>query len=164
MTAFRFLSLLLFAVSVLFQPLLATAAEGPQQLRLVKIESPFSYYEGNVVVSGIYHEKIRESEIGNFEAGLICFSAEGPTEKLIPREHDSRSPWFCFSNTAEARAALKIPSNAPDGACYIVGTATVQISKYVVDKTMSEVHDTANLDKVIMFSKPTFKKECSVFS
>jgi hypothetical protein len=150
-------------LSVLPHPLHATDTDTQQQLRLIKIEKPFAYYEGNVVVSGLYHEKLRESEIGNFEAGLICFSVKGPTERLIPRDRDPRSPWFCFSNTEKARAALRIPKEVPADTCYVVGTATVQISKYVVDKTDSEVHDTAKLDQVISFSSPTFKTECSLY-
>jgi hypothetical protein len=133
-----------------------------EKFRLVKIEKPFAYYEGNVVVSGYYHEQVGVGEIGmNFEKGLICFNVKGPTEKLIPREQDSRSPWFCFSNTEKARAELKVSGQAPEGTCFIFGKATVQISKYVVDKTESEVHDTANLDRVISFEKPVFRKECS---
>lgn len=140
-----------------------TAITPSQELRLVKTEKSLSYYEGSVVVSGIYHEKIRESEIGNFEAGLICFTVQGPTIKFIPHEDDAGFPWFCFSNTAEARTALKMPRVAPDGTCYIVGTATVQISKYVANNYPSEVHDKANLDKVIVSDEASFKKECSLY-
>ncbi len=134
-----------------------------QKFKLIKIERPFAYYEGNVVVSGFYHEQVGMSEIGvNFEEGLICFSVKGPTEKLIPRDQDSRSPWFCFSNTEKARAELKVSGQVPEGTCVIFGKATVQISKYVVDRTESEVHDTANLESVISFEKPDFRKECSM--
>jgi hypothetical protein len=134
-----------------------------RKFKLVKIERPFTYYEGSVVVSGFYHEQVGVGEIGvNFEKGLICFSVKGPTEILIPRNQDSRSPWFCFSNTEKARAELKVSGQAPEGTCFIFGKATVQISKYVVDKTESEVHDTANLDRVISFEKPVFRKECSM--
>lgn len=137
-------------------------AASNQGFQKVKTDGPHVYYEGSAVVSGAYHEKIRASDIGNFEEGLICFSVHGLTERLIPREQDPRSPWFCFANTEKARSALRIPASAPGGTCIIYGKATVQISKYVVDKTESEVHDMAFLDKVVSFEKPTFRKECSV--
>ncbi len=150
------------ALVFLFIALHSVGTTGAQGLRKVKTEGSHVYYEGTVIVSGAYHEQIRESEIGNYEAGLICFSVIGPTERLIPREKDSRSPWFCFSNTNKARTALKIPTETPTGTCIIYGKATVQISKYMVNRNESEVHDVAFLDKVISFDKPTFRKKCSV--
>lgn len=154
---------LLATAAVLFQFLGNNAnAVQAQQLRKVQTKDALVYYEGSIIVSGVYHKKLRESEIGNFEAGRICFDVRGPSAKLIPRENDSRSPWFCFSNPSEASSAFKIPSSAPDSMCRIVGTATIQISKYVVNKAESEVHDTAHLDKVISATAPTFKPECSL--
>lgn len=154
-TITNFLTLAAFFLS-------ASSSAVEQTFRKVKATESHVYYEGTAVVSGAYHEKIRESEIGNFEAGLVCFSVIGPTGRLIPREQDPRSPWFCFSNTETARTSLKVPTEAPSGTCIIYGKATVQISKYVVDKRESEVHDVAFLDKVISLEKPTFRRECSV--
>lgn len=151
------------APSVLLAGPSSTDAESGQGFRLVKTEGSLAHYKGSAIVSGRYHEKLRESEIGNFEAGLICFSVKGETEKWIPRENDSRSPWFCFSNTADARSMLGFASKVPDGTCYVVGVATVQISEYVANRADTEVHDTAKLDRVIGFEKPDFKKECSIY-
>ncbi len=67
-----------------------------------------------------------------------------------------------FFEYKKARTALKIPAETPSGTCIIYGKATVQISKYMVNRNESEVHDVAFLDKVISFDKPTFRKECSV--
>lgn len=154
-----FLALLLF-----FGGMTASCAASTDQLKLIKRDQHRAHYEGSIVVSGIYHEQIRRSEMLNYEKGLICFSVRGETERLVPREkNDSRSPWFCFTNTADARAALKVPSKAPEGTCYIIGAATVQISNYAANTYPSEVHDKARLDKVITVDKASFKKECSLF-
>ncbi len=161
-TSMKKLSSFSLALVFLFFALHSMGTAGAHGLRKVKTEGSHVYYEGSVIVSGAYHQQVRESEIGNYVAGLICFSVHGSTARLIPREKDSRSPWFCFSNAHTARTALKIPTEAPGGACIIYGKATVQISKYVVNRNESEVHDIAFLDKVISFDKPTFRKKCSI--
>ena len=141
----------------------AAMSEEKQKLKLIKTEGEFSYYEGSIIVSGVFHEQVGVGDGGkNFEKGLVCFSVVGSTEKLIPREQDPRDAWFCFSNTGNARALFRISGNTPKDACFVLGKATVQISKYVVNRTASEVHDTAILDRVIYSEKPIFRKECSV--
>ena len=136
-------------------------AEGKKGFHKVKSDERFDYYEGSAIVSGAYHMKLRD-EGDSSEAGLVCFFVHGPTERLIPRENDTRPPWFCFTNTARARSELRIPKNFPPGICTIYGKATVKISEYTVDSAASDVHDSAILDKVITYEKPTFSKECDV--
>lgn len=153
--------IILLIVTTIFLLAAVVSAERKEGFQKAKTKGSFVYYEGSAIVSGAYHVQIEDDGIGS-EAGLVCFSVHGSTERLIPREQDSRSPWFCFTNTAKARSALKIPKNTPPDTCIIYGKATVQISKYIADRCESECHDEAILDRVISYEKPTFRKECNV--
>lgn len=144
-------------VTIDFSPSMGFGAENG--FRKVRTEETDIYYEGSVIVSGIYRVQTIDDGIGS-EYGLVCFSVHGPTEHLIPREGDNRTPWFCFSNTARALSALRIPDRVPWGTCIIHGKATVKISNYHVVKSASEVHDEAILVRVISYEKPRFRREC----
>jgi hypothetical protein len=153
----KVLFLLVFLVIVTS---ISEGADSRKGFHKAKTNGTFIHYEGSAIVSGAYHVELRD-EGDSTELGFVCFSVHGPTERFIPRENDWRNAWFCFANTAKARAALKIPSKVPPGTCIIYGKATVQISKYIVNRCESECHDSAVLDKVISYEKPTFRKECN---
>lgn len=148
-----FLSILFCFTSI------SESAENKKEFHKIKSDESYVYYEGSVIVQGAYHVQVIEDNVGS-EYGLVCFSVHGPTERYIPRENDSRNAWFCFKNTAKARSAMSIPTTVPPSTCIIYGEATVQISKYIVNRCESECHDEATLDKVIKYEKPTFRKEC----
>lgn len=81
-----------------------------------------------------------------------CFYPNDETGYLIPRDPnlygpnsgDHRMTWFCFSNQDEAKVMLGITDDIETH----LGTATIQVSEYVVDRAESEVWDTAQLDAV----------------
>ncbi len=54
---------------------------------------------------------------------------------------------FCFNNTRSASILLGMPPQPPAGACGMTGTATVEISRYVVENGMGETYDLAALVK-----------------
>lgn len=149
------LSILLSVTSI------SEGAESKKGFHKIKSDGSYVYYEGSVIVEGAYHVQVIDDTISS-EYGLVCFSVHGPTERFIPRENDSRSAWFCFTNTAKARSALRIPAEVPPDTCIIYGKATVKISNYVVNRCESECHDEAILDRVISYEKPTFRKECNI--
>jgi hypothetical protein len=143
---------ILIATSFVLFPLLAVAYGG-KGFQLIRSEGDLFYYEGNIAVSGTYSWQLNE-----IEQGALCFFVKGPTEKLIPREHDSRMPWFCFSNDREAKIAFNIPSSVPKGVCEFSGQATIRISEYVVNRMQSSVHDTAKLEEIVSRTDPALKQ------
>ena len=142
----------LIATSFVLLPLLAMASGGKGFLP-IRSEGDLFYYEGNVTISGTYSWQLNE-----IEQGALCFFVKGPTEKFIPREHDSRMPWFCFSNDREAKKAFKIPSSVPQGVCEFSGQATIRISEYVVNRAQSSAHDTARLEEIVSRTNPVLKQ------
>jgi|GEM_PF-2192976 len=120
----------------------------------------YTSYEGSITVSGRYEEYNPETMLG----GILCFSADKKTGYLVPREPDfwgpgepdTRNPWFCFSDQAEAKKLFGINDKAifQDKTVECVsGPATVTVSHYVTDKLESETYDKAQLDKIISFQK-----------
>jgi putative hemolysin len=120
----------------------------------------YASYEGSITVSGRYEEYNPETMLG----GILCFVADKKTGYLIPREPDfwapgepdTRNPWFCFSDQAEAKKLFGINDKVifQDKTVECVnGPATVTVSHYITDKLESETYDKAQLDKIISFKK-----------
>jgi len=126
----------------------------------------YTYYQGSITVSGKYIEYNPDTMLG----GILCFDADDKTGYLIPREPnfwgpgqpDTRSPWFCFSNQAEAKKMLgvndKVIFQNKTVECFS-GPATVTVSHYITDKLESETYDKAQLDKVVSSQK--YSPSCS---
>lgn len=131
-------------------------------LKKGSIGERYTNYEGSITVSGKYKEYNPETMLG----GYLCFFADSRSGYLVPRESDfwgpgqpdTREPWFCFTNQAEARKLLGVNDKAifadKTVEC-ISGPATVTVSHYITDKLESETFDKAQLDKVVSFKKYT---------
>jgi hypothetical protein len=116
------------------------------------------YYTGSIIIEGkfSYSNSVEAQEI---LGDHVCFYPIEKDGKLIPREDDQRIPWFCFKDTKKAKDLFGISELITDfNICKITGKATVEIKDYVVDKTETEAHDTAELVRVIEKSKPTLMR------
>lgn len=124
-------------------------------LKRIKQEDEQVYYDGTITVSGTYTLYRADDP---FLSGSLCFEADAETGYLIPREEqtywagnvemDARSPWFCFENQAMAEQSFFSKQSLPNPKCNY-GTATIEISNYVVTLLERESHDRATLEKVI---------------
>jgi hypothetical protein len=132
---------------------LCGAATGSTQLKLERAANNLVYYSGTIVVSGAFTIRLDETSV-QLIGKRVCFLPEGETRKLIPRDNDRRTPWFCFSNQAVAEKLLQIPEQE-NGSCGVTGTAEIVISDYMVDKAEGDVFDTAKLVKIISRSTPS---------
>lgn len=119
-------------------------------------------YTGTATVSGTFQDYLREPAI---RGQIVCFFPDATTENLIPRtEGDDRKTWFCFDNQNPAKEMLGIDEkklwfDENESIKCVEGTATIEISKYIVPKIEGAVWDTATLDKVI--SKTELSTKCS---
>lgn len=122
------------------------------------------YYDGSIIVSGKYQEYRPLTLLG----GELCFYPDDETGYLIPRDlididgqKDSRMPWFCFRNQAEAKENFDILDDEifDDKTIECIeGKATVRVSQYVVNLFPGAAFDTAYLDEVI--SKEGYSTLC----
>jgi hypothetical protein len=118
------------------------------------------YYSGAAIVEGKFSyssTKEDQERIGD----QVCFYPTKKDGKLIPREDDQRMPWFCFTDTRQAKELLGISEliKNPE-VCNVTGQATIEIRNYVVDKAETGTNDTAELVRVIEKSggSPTASK------
>ena len=125
-------------------------------LTKIKDDGRYVYYSGSITVSGNYRELLPETLLG----GELCFYPDSETGYLIPRDPnlwgegngDGRAPWFCFKNQDKAKEMFGINDTEifSDKTIECVGgKAVIIVSNYVVNKSESEVFDTANLDRII---------------
>lgn len=115
----------------------------------LKQEGALVYYSGSATLQGEFWYPISNSErevIGD----QLCFDVPDPQSKLIPREaDDQRSTWFCFKDTQQAIKQLGLTELAKQKVCELRGTATVEVTNYVVDKEQTDTNDRAELVAVI---------------
>jgi hypothetical protein len=137
----------------------ATASFGDQAVGFKKSDQKGSlvYYSGTVILEGdITYSRSREDQ--EMAGDQVCFSPSKSDGKLIPRENDKRTPWFCFRDSKRTMAMLGISGLLNDPkVCSVTGRATIEISKYVVDRAETTTNDTADLVRVITLSKLTTK-------
>lgn len=134
----------------------ATEEKENVEFKEIEKDERFTYYEGDVTVSGRYEYYANAPFLGD----QLCFYPDEATKNLIPRvDGDDRDVWFCFwkedqENSLklfgiDAKAVLR-NSNIES----VSGKATIRISNYVVDGMQSEVFDTAKLKAVISNEAP----------
>ncbi|HQV41556.1 MAG: hypothetical protein IT466_11025 [Moraxellaceae bacterium] len=100
-------------------------------------------YQGDLRLSGRF-ERQQDSITLDWRGDRVCFYPDAVPAKLLPRVFPTNKPaMFCFSNTRTAINALGLPPEPPEGACGMIGTATVSISRYVVENGMGETYDLA---------------------
>ncbi|MFP5430528.1 MAG: hypothetical protein ACLGHE_06050 [Gammaproteobacteria bacterium] len=104
-------------------------------------------YQGDLTLSGRF-ERLQDSITLDWRGDRVCFFPEAAQVKQLPRAFASNKPaMFCFNNTRSAINALGLPPQPPAGACGMSGTATVSISRYVVENGMGETYDLATFVK-----------------
>jgi len=109
-------------------------------------------YQGGLTLKGRF-DRLQDATTLDWRGDRVCFFPEAEDARQLPRAFSSSKPaMFCFSNTRAAIAALGLPSQPPAGACGMTGTATVSISRYVVENGMGETYDLATLVKAVNVS------------
>lgn len=104
-------------------------------------------YQGELTLNGRF-ERLQDSITLDWRGDRVCFYPDAAQVKLLPRAFASNKPaMFCFTNTRSTIAALGLPPQPPAGACGMAGTATVSISRYVVENGMGETYDLATFVK-----------------
>lgn len=123
--------------------------------RLVKESQKGSlvYYKGTITVTGEFSRHTDPDSL-SIMGDVLCFTAKGASAKLIPRDNDGRSPWFCFSNKKEAMKMLNVPSQISQKSCGYKGKAELTVTRYVADRAETETNDIAQLVRVISSTKP----------
>lgn len=115
-------------------------------------------YSGSVILEGKYLYS-RSQDDQEMIGDKVCFYPSHKDAGLIPRENDKRAPWFCFNDTKRAKEVLLLSMLLNDPkVCSVEGSATLEISNYVVDRAETNTNDTADLVRVIDLSKPATKQ------
>lgn len=104
-------------------------------------------YQGELTLRGRF-ERLQDSTTLDWRGDRVCFFPEAALVKQLPRAFPTNKPaMFCFNNTRSAITALGLPAQPPAGFCGMNGTASVTISRYVVENGMGETYDLATLVK-----------------
>lgn len=104
-------------------------------------------YQGELTLKGRF-ERLQDSITLDWRGDRVCFFPDAESTRQLPRAFSSSKPaMFCFANTRGAIAQLGLPSAPAAGACGMTGTASVSISRYVVENGMGETYDLATLTK-----------------
>lgn len=115
--------------------------------REVSRDGRYVEYQGDMSLNGRF-ERLQDSITLDWRGDRVCFFPEPAQAKQLPHAFPTNKPaMFCFSNTRFAIASLGLPAQPPSGACGMVGNATVNISRYVVENGMGETYDLATLVK-----------------
>jgi hypothetical protein len=104
-------------------------------------------YQGELTLSGRF-ERLQDSITLDWRGDRVCFFPDAAQAKLLPRAFATNKPaMFCFNNTRFAISTLGLPPQPPANECGMTGTATVSISRYVVENGVGETYDLATLVK-----------------
>lgn len=115
--------------------------------REVSRDGRYVEYQGSLTLGGRF-ERLQDSITLDWRGDRVCFFPTAAQVKQLPRAFAASKPaMFCFNNTRAAIQALGLPPQPPAGACGMAGTATVSISRYVVENGMGETYDLATLVK-----------------
>jgi hypothetical protein len=134
---------LLVSFAALFS-LSVNAADATSGFVLHEKSGHLYHYSGSAQVDGVAERRTDEESLKH-EGDNLCFVVAEYSRRFIPREGDSRAPWFCFSRRDAALRALRLPPAPAPGTCGYRLTATVVIGNYVANRKESEVFDTATL-------------------
>lgn len=115
-------------------------------------EGRVAEYAGSVSLSGRF-ERRQDAESLDWRGDRICFYPDAESSKRLPASGKNQI-WLCFSNHRAAVQMLGLAPTPPAGACGVMGTAHVVVSRYVAEGGTAEVFDQAWLDKVVQQSAP----------
>ena len=77
----------------------------------------------------------------------VCFEADAASAARMPRwAGDTRRPWFCFANQAEAQRSLAAPHETRP--------ATVVIDRFTIYRGLSDQVNSAELVRVVTRGDP----------
>lgn len=139
-------------VMLLAVGLLLTAPVMANPFKEVSRDGRYVEYQGELSLKGRF-DRLQDSVTLDWRGDRVCFFPEAEYARQLPRAFSSSKPaMFCFGNTRTAIAALGLPPQPPAGACGMTGTATVSISRYVVENGMGETYDLATLVKAANMS------------
>lgn len=141
--------MLLRHLSLLFCTLLFSTSALADAFTFVSRDGRQAEYSGSASVSGRF-ERRQDAETLDWRGDRICFFPDAETRRQLPADALSRStPRFCFSNHRAAATQLRLAAAPAAGSCGVTGTATVSISRYVVESGSGDLFDQAWLDKVL---------------
>lgn len=124
------------------------AAPALADFKLVNRDGRYAEYEGTLTLGGRF-ERRQDAETLDWRGDRVCFFPEAEAVKKLPRSFPTNKPaMFCFSNSRSAVSLLKLPAVPATGFCGFSGTATVTISRYVVENGIGETYDLAMLGQV----------------
>lgn len=127
---------------------LLLAAPALADFKLVNRDGRYAEYDGTLTLGGRF-ERRQDAETLDWRGDRVCFFPEAEAVKKLPRSFPTNKPaMFCFSNSRSAVALLKLPAVPATGFCGFSGTATVTISRYVVENGIGETYDLAMLGQV----------------
>jgi hypothetical protein len=103
-----------------------------------------AHFRGEVRLSG--------STIPHFDADLrgstVCFEADSASAMRLPRwQHDTRRPWFCFTNHTDAVEQLAQPGTEH--------AADIVIDDFVIHRGLSDQVNSARLIRVLNGRPPS---------
>lgn len=138
------------SISLMFCSMaLSATAFADSTFTLVNRDGRQAEYTGVANISGRF-ERRQDAETLDWRGDRICFYPDAETRKILPEEAQSHQNLrFCFSNHRAAAVQLKLAGQPTPGNCGFTGTATVAISRYVVESGDGDLYDQAWLDKVM---------------
>lgn len=113
--------------------------------KAMNAEGRITEYEGSVSVSGRFERK-QDSETLVWRGDRVCFFPDAADQIKLPVSKKA-DRFFCFSNHQSSVVKLGLPAEPPKGFCGMGATATVTISRYMME-VGTDVYDQAWLDKV----------------
>lgn len=125
-------------------PVGVAAAAAPSALVLEGQVGHLHHYKGSVLLEGVAERRV-DKETTELVGDNLCFIVSARSRALVPRDKDERLAWFCFTERDAAIRALRLPSAPAQGTCGYRMPATVVVGSYVVNRSESDVFDTAAL-------------------
>lgn len=136
-------------ISLLCCLMLASTAVHAEAFKLVSRDGRQAEYAGSLSLSGRF-ERRQDAETLDWRGDRVCFFPEAAAASQLPSEAAARgNARFCFSNHRAATDQLRLVAQPAVGSCGVTGTATVSISRYVVESGDGDIFDQAWLDKVL---------------
>lgn len=139
--------MLLRKVSLLCFLGLLSAFAGADGFRQLDSEGRMTNYEGTMTVSGRFEHR-QDAETLSWRGDRVCFYPDAAALAKLPQVSAGKNnPFFCFSNHRAALEKLQLAAVPAPGLCGEAGTATVAISRYIVESG-KDVFDQAWLDRL----------------
>ena len=152
----KILRTIIACIFLFILPVVPLADDKASELKKVNRKGNLIYYSGEIIIEGTF-EYAKSTDWQELIYNQVCFFPADKDRKLIPRdEDDSRSQWFCFKDTQQAKKLLGIAELLENEAvCSVSGITTVRIRDYIVDRNETNTNDRAELVQVI--NKSTIK-------